>query len=95
MFSGWNDDKRHADGLIRLLRGLECRINLIRFHEIPDFNLKSSQMGIIEIFQNRLNKAGLIATIRTSRGEDILAACGQLSGSSKKTLKKQIDSASE
>ena len=52
-------------------------------------------MGIIEIFQNRLNKAGLIATIRTSRGEDILAACGQLSGSSKKTLKKQIDSASE
>ena len=95
MFSGWNDDKRHADGLIRLLRGLECRINLIRFHEIPDFDLKSSQMGIIEIFQNRLNKAGLIATIRTSRGEDILAACGQLSGSSKKTLKKQIDSASE
>lgn len=89
MFNGWNDTKRHADGLIRLLRGLECRINLIRFHEIPDFSLKASPLGMIEHFQTRLNKAGLITTIRSSRGEDILAACGQLSGSSKKVLKKQ------
>jgi adenine C2-methylase RlmN of 23S rRNA A2503 and tRNA A37 len=52
-------------------------------------------MGMMEIFQNRLNKAGLIATIRSSRGEDILAACGQLSGNNRKILKKQINSTSE
>ncbi len=83
MFNGWNDDKRHADGLIRMLRNLECRVNLIRFHQIPDFSLSPSQDAIIEFFQARLNNAGILTTIRASRGEDILAACGMLSGKSK------------
>lgn len=84
MFAGWNDNKRHADALIRMLRGLECRVNLIRFHEIPDFPLKTSPDIVIEKFKERLNNSGIIATIRASRGEDILAACGMLSTSKQK-----------
>ena len=80
MFAGLNDDKRHADGIIRLLKGLECRVNLIRFHRIPDFPYISSSEGIMEVFRDRLSRAGITATIRASRGEDILAACGMLAG---------------
>lgn len=83
MFDGWNDSKRHADGIIRMLKGLECRVNLIRFHEIPDFPLRTTPLGKIELFRDRLTKAGVVTTIRASRGEDILAACGMLSGTKK------------
>ncbi|MDP3452048.1 MAG: 23S rRNA (adenine(2503)-C(2))-methyltransferase RlmN [Bacteroidales bacterium] len=91
MFSGWNDTKRHADALTRMLKGLECRVNLIRFHQIPDFPYKSSPDLIMENFRDRLNKAGVIATIRASRGEDILAACGMLSGESSKSVTDDIE----
>ncbi|MBR1405727.1 MAG: 23S rRNA (adenine(2503)-C(2))-methyltransferase RlmN [Bacteroidales bacterium] len=80
MFSGLNDDKRHADALVRLLRGLECRVNLIRFHKIPDFPYETSHDGSMELFRDRLTRAGITATIRASRGEDIYAACGMLAG---------------
>ena len=80
MFSGINDTKRHADALVRLLSGLECRINLIRFHKIPDSDLAPSPMPVIETFKKRLNDAGIITTLRASRGEDVLAACGMLGG---------------
>ena len=80
MFSGLNDSKRHADALIRLLRGMECRVNLIRFHKIPDFPCETSHDGSMELFRDRLARAGIIATIRASRGEDIYAACGMLAG---------------
>lgn len=80
MFDGWNDTQRHAAALLQLLRGLECRINLIRFHAIPDFPMKPSPDPVIEAFKERLNNAGLITTVRASRGMDILAACGMLSG---------------
>ena len=80
MFQGFNDDKRHADAIIRLLRGLECRVNLIRFHKIPDFPYDTSADGIMEAFRDRLSRAGITATIRASRGEDIFAACGMLAG---------------
>ena len=80
MFAGWNDDKRHADALIRLLSGLECRVNLIRFHKIPDFPYDCPPDVRIEEFKNRLNNHGIVCTIRASRGEDILAACGMLAG---------------
>ena len=80
MFAGVNDTKRHEDGLIRLLRGLECRVNLIRFHKIPDFPYESSSEKIMEAFRDRLNAHGITCTIRASRGEDILAACGMLAG---------------
>ena len=80
MFAGFNDDKRHADALIRLLRGLECRVNLIRFHQIPDFPYGCASDQAMEAFRDRLNNHHILCTIRSSRGEDILAACGMLAG---------------
>ena len=80
MFAGFNDDKRHADALVRLLSGLECRVNLIRFHRVPDFPYESSPDVVMERFRDRLSAHGVTATIRASRGEDILAACGLLAG---------------
>ncbi len=84
MFAGFNDTKAHADALIRMLRGLECRMNLIRFHKIPDFPYETSPDIIMENFKTRLNNAGIMTTIRASRGEDILAACGMLAGQHRK-----------
>lgn len=80
MFEGFNDTLEHADALIQLLRHLECRVNLIRFHQIPDFPYRTSSPARIEAFRKRLNDAGITATLRASRGEDILAACGLLAG---------------
>lgn len=79
VFKGYNDTMRHADELIRLLKGMDCRMNLIRFHAIPNIDLKSSDMRTMEAFRDRLNSKGVICTIRSSRGEDIFAACGMLS----------------
>ena len=80
MFAGFNDTPRHADALLRLVRGLECRVNLIRFHQIPDFPYGTSSQAAMEAFRDRLSRGGVTATIRASRGEDIFAACGLLAG---------------
>lgn len=80
MFEGFNDDRRHADAVVRLLKGLECRVNLIRFHKIPDFPYGTSSDAAIELFRQRLVSGGVTATTRASRGEDIFAACGLLAG---------------
>ncbi len=79
IFKGLNDDARHANALIKLLAGLECKVNLIRFHAIPDVELQTSDLAQMERFRDLLNEHGLTATIRASRGEDIYAACGMLS----------------
>lgn len=84
MFAGLNDDKRHADALYRLLKGLECRVNLIRFHKIPDAPFETSPQVVMEKFRDRLSNHGITCTIRASRGEDILAACGMLAGEHRK-----------
>ncbi len=90
MFKGFNDTPRHVNELVRLLNGIKCRINLIRFHPIPDTPLEGTPLdGIVE-FQNRLKARGLTVTIRASRGEDILAACGLLS--TKELIRKQVQS---
>lgn len=83
MFKGVNDDARHSRALVRLIRGLDCRVNLIRFHAIPGSDLQSSSERVIEEFRDRLNDDGVTATIRASRGEDVSAACGMLAGESK------------
>ena len=80
MLDGFNDSRRHADALSRLLRGLECRVNLIRFHKIPDFPFGTSPDAVIAAFRDRLAANGIVTTIRASRGEDIYAACGLLAG---------------
>jgi len=79
MFAGVNDTRRHVNELVRILHGLKCRINLIRFHPIPDTPLKGSDDKTIVEFRDALNAKGITTTIRASRGEDILAACGLLS----------------
>ena len=69
-----------ADALARLLRNMQCRVNLIRFHAIPDSELKTATEPVMTAFRDRLNSHGITATIRASRGEDIMAACGMLAG---------------
>ena len=83
MFAGWNDSPAHADALLRLLRGLECRVHLIRFHQLPDFPYTTSSEKVMTAFRDRLSEGGVTCTIRASRGEDILAACGMLAGQKK------------
>ena len=79
MFEKLNDTERHAKDLSHLLKGLDCRVNLIKFHSIPGISLRSSDEKKIEKFRDSLNSSGIICTIRASRGEDIFAACGMLS----------------
>lgn len=83
VWAGLNDDLRHADALARLLKGTAARVNLIRFHAIPDSPLRPASRAVMEAFRDRLNNLGVTATIRASRGEDIMAACGMLAGSNK------------
>ena len=87
MFKGVNDTPRHANELVRLLHGIKCRVNLIRFHAIPDTPLEGTSSENMVTFQNHLKAKGLTVTIRASRGEDIFAACGLLS--TKELLRKQ------
>ncbi len=79
LFEGVNDQPRHIKALSELLDGLECRVNLIRFHNVPGVGLKGASQEALERFRDALNAHGITATVRKSRGEDILAACGLLS----------------
>ena len=79
LFDGLNDSMRHAVELVKILRGMEARVNIIRFHPIPGVELKSSSEAKILFFKEYLTNNGLTATIRRSRGEDVFAACGMLS----------------
>jgi len=83
VFRGVNDSKVHADALLKLLRGLDCRVNLIRFHHIPDVGLEGTDDVSMTEFRDYLTNHGLFTTIRASRGEDIMAACGLLSTKAK------------
>jgi len=80
MFRGENDDQAHAQKLVDALKGLDCRVNLIRFHESPEAPFKTSMPTTIKAFQDYLNRHGVICTLRASRGQDIDAACGLLAG---------------
>ena len=80
MFRGENDDLAHAQKLVEALKGLDCRVNLIRFHESPEAPFKTSMPTTIKNFQDYLNRHGFICTLRASRGQDIDAACGLLAG---------------
>lgn len=79
MFSGLNDDITAAKELVKLLHGLECRVNLIRFHKIPNVELYGCEHETMIRFRDYLTNHGVFTTIRASRGEDIFAACGLLS----------------
>lgn len=79
MFAGLNDTPRHVSALANLLKGIDCRVNLIRFHSIPDSPFQGSGEDAIQTFKDALNARGVLTTVRASRGEDIQAACGLLS----------------
>jgi 23S rRNA (adenine2503-C2)-methyltransferase len=79
VFGGMNDTPKHVKELARLLNKTRCRINLIRFHQVPDVPLPPTDEAGMIAFQKALNKKGIVTTIRASRGQDIDAACGLLS----------------
>jgi len=83
MFDGLNDSMRHAVEMVKILKGIACRINLIRYHAIPGVDLKTSKTEKMVFFRDYLTANGVTTTIRKSRGEDIFAACGMLSTSEK------------
>jgi 23S rRNA (adenine2503-C2)-methyltransferase len=78
-FGGLNDSPLYGREIVRLLEGLECRVNLIRFHEIPHVDLPGSDEKRMETLRDYLTAHGITTTIRASRGQDIFAACGLLS----------------
>ena len=79
LFGGLNDDLIHARALVRLLHGIPCRVNLIKYHAIPGVDLPETKLDAMIPFRDYFSSKGIISTIRASRGEDILAACGMLS----------------
>ena len=83
VFHGLNDTAKHVKELCRLLNGIRCRINLIRFHPVPGTPLQGTDEETLQWFKDELNKRGLLTTIRASRGQDIYAACGLLSTKAK------------
>jgi 23S rRNA (adenine2503-C2)-methyltransferase len=85
MLAGVNDQPEHARQLVDLLRqhgrnGLACKINLIPFNPFPDSGLVCSDKATVLAFAGQLSAAGLVTTVRKTRGDDIDAACGQLAG---------------
>ena len=86
MFKGVNDSMVYAKELVKLLRGLDCRINLIRFHAIPGADLEGSEPETMLAFRDYLTGHGIFSTIRASRGEDIFAACGMLSTAKRQNI---------
>jgi 23S rRNA (adenine2503-C2)-methyltransferase len=79
LFNGMNDTPLHIKELAKILNGIKCRINIIRFHPIPGSPFHSPDEKATISFKDALNKKGILTTIRASRGIDIKAACGLLS----------------
>ena len=79
VFGGINDTSKHVKEMARVLNGINCRINLIRFHEIPKTPLASTDERRLQIFKDALSNKGIFTSVRASRGQDIDAACGLLS----------------
>ena len=88
VFKDVNDSEAHAKAIVRLLKGLDCRINLIHFHPIPNTPLQGVDDQKMEEFRNYLTLHGVFTTIRASRGQDIFAACGLLSTAKEKEERK-------
>jgi 23S rRNA (adenine2503-C2)-methyltransferase len=79
LFKGLNDSPLHIKELVKILNGIKCRINIIRFHPIPGSPYESPDIETTIKFKEKLNDKGILTTIRSSRGQDIQAACGLLS----------------
>jgi 23S rRNA (adenine2503-C2)-methyltransferase len=90
MLKGVNDSPKHAKELIKLLRGIPAKVNLIPFNPWPGSDYECSDWDTIETFADIVNRAGYASPIRTPRGRDIFAACGQLKSESEKKRASQI-----
>lgn len=86
LFKGLNDTEKHAAQLAGMLKGLPCRVNLIRFHPVPGSALTGSDEPAVQRFKESMNRKGILTTVRASRGEDIFAACGMLSTAKKLSM---------
>lgn len=95
MLDGVNDSDEDARRLIRLIRGIPAKINLIPFNEWPGAPYRRSSWDRIEAFADIIYKAGYASPIRTPRGEDIMAACGQLKSATERGRKSARDVAAE
>lgn len=80
MLDGINDTDQHAKALIQVARQVRCKLNLIPFNPFPASGLKRSPSARVKVFAQRLMDAGIVTTVRKTRGDDIDAACGQLAG---------------
>jgi len=80
MLDGVNDSDQHAKQLIDIARSINCKLNLIPFNPFPASGLKRSSTARIRAFSQQLMDAGIVTTVRKTRGDDIDAACGQLAG---------------
>ena len=95
MLDGVNDSDEDARRLIRLIRGIPAKINLIPFNEWPGAPYRRSSWGRIEAFADIIYKAGYASPIRTPRGEDIMAACGQLKSATERGRRSAAEVAAE
>ena len=90
MLKGINDKPKHAKQLINLLKGIPSKVNLIPFNPWPGSDFECSDWATIESFADIVNKAGYASPIRTPRGRDILAACGQLKSESERLRASEV-----
>jgi len=90
MLDGVNDTFSDARALVKLLKNVPCKMNLIPFNPFPNSGYECSKASAIEAFRRILHKAGIITTVRKTRGEDIDAACGQLVGKVADKSRRQV-----
>jgi len=90
MLDGVNDTFSDARALVKLLKNVPCKMNLIPFNPFPNSGYECSKVSAIEAFRRILHKAGIITTVRKTRGEDIDAACGQLVGKVADKSRRQV-----
>jgi 23S rRNA (adenine2503-C2)-methyltransferase len=95
MLKGVNDSDEDARRLVKLIRGIPAKINLIPFNEWPGAPYERSDWDRIEAFADIIHKAGYASPIRTPRGEDIMAACGQLKSATERARKSRAKIAAE
>jgi 23S rRNA (adenine2503-C2)-methyltransferase len=90
MLDGVNDSVAHADAVERLVADVPCKLNLIPFNPFPGTEFRTSPRERILAFQQRLMDAGIVTTVRKTRGDDIDAACGQLAGRVQDRTKRRL-----
>jgi 23S rRNA (adenine2503-C2)-methyltransferase len=90
MLDGVNDQPEHAAALVECVAGVPCKLNLIPFNPFPGSAFRTSPRGRIAAFQARLAGAGIVTTVRKTRGDDIDAACGQLAGQVQDRVRRRL-----